>query len=98
LKEKQLKYCSGFTRITLEWPSSGNGSSQESLSVTIERQKGVLDAVFTGSVIVFIAVLFINFGTAIDLTVLREIITRPVGPAIGFVGQFIFMPLVSLSR
>jgi solute carrier family 10 (sodium/bile acid cotransporter), member 3/5 len=69
-------------------------ATTDNLIVVIAKHKGVLDIIFTASVIVFVAVLFINFGTALDLNVLRDIIIRPVGPAVGFVGQFIFMPLV----
>merc|ERR1719237_1290983 len=34
-------------------------------------------------------------GCALDLKVMKEVLRRPVGPAIGFVSQFVFMPLIS---
>ena len=34
-------------------------------------------------------------GIEIDLGVVRKVLKRPIGPAIGFVSQFIFMPLAA---
>merc|ERR1719150_1621647 len=34
-------------------------------------------------------------GCALDLKVIKEVLKKPIGPAIGFVSQFIFMPLCS---
>ncbi|XP_037025029.1 ileal sodium/bile acid cotransporter-like isoform X2 [Bradysia coprophila] len=67
------------------------------MSLTIIRESRAIDHAFTGSVIVLVALLYINFGAALDLTKLRGIITRPIGPAIGFCGQFIVMPLLGFG-
>uniref|UniRef100_A0A182FAH2 Uncharacterized protein n=1 Tax=Anopheles albimanus TaxID=7167 RepID=A0A182FAH2_ANOAL len=69
--------------------------STDTLPVTVIRQERVIDHVFTGSVILLISILYINFGAALDLGALKQIIRRPVGPVIGFLCQFVFMPLFS---
>lgn len=50
---------------------------------------------FTYSVIILVSILYINFGAAINLTTIKDIMRKPVGPIICFVCQFLFMPLVS---
>lgn len=70
--------------------------SQEFLHVTVIREQRVLDTVFTVCVAVFVSIFNINFGAALDLGALKGILKKPVGPVIGFVGQFILMPLVKI--
>lgn len=36
-------------------------------------------------------------GCALNLNVVRQILARPIGPAVGFVSQFSFMPLVGYN-
>ena len=45
------------------------------------------------SVLLVVALFFM--GIEIDLGVVRSVLRRPIGPAIGFVSQFIFMPLAA---
>lgn len=76
---------------------TANGISQcsnESLSVVIIREERLIDRIFTISVIVLVSILYINFGAALDLGKVKEILVRPIGPLIAFVCQFLFMPLV----
>lgn len=77
---------------------NSDGSTEradETLPLTIIREDRAIDHAFTGSVAVLVSLLYINFGAALDMTKLKGIIKKPVGPAIGFCGQFIVMPLVS---
>lgn len=37
----------------------------------------------------------INMGCALDMSIVKQNILRPVGPIVGFISQFTFMPLVS---
>lgn len=69
---------------------------ENKLPVTITREVRAIDHAFTGSIILLVSILYINFGAALDLTQLKGILRKPIGPAIGFCGQFLFMPLVSL--
>ena len=45
------------------------------------------------SVLLFVAFFFM--GIEIELSVVRSILRKPIGPVIGFVSQFIFMPLAA---
>lgn len=78
-------------------PNVDPEGTSNTLALTVIRESRAIDHAFTGSVIVLVALLYINFGAALDLTKLKGIITRPVGPAIGFCGQFVVMPLLSFG-
>uniref|UniRef100_A0A182IJS5 Uncharacterized protein n=1 Tax=Anopheles atroparvus TaxID=41427 RepID=A0A182IJS5_ANOAO len=69
--------------------------SSSNFPVIVIRKERVIDHVFTGSVILLMSILYINFGAALDVGALKQIARRPIGPVIGFLCQFIFMPLVS---
>lgn len=69
--------------------------SNESLGVTILRPARLIDKLFTYSVIILVSILYINFGAALSLEAISEILRRPVGPIICFMCQFVLMPLTS---
>lgn len=69
--------------------------SNETLNVIITREERLIDRLFTISVATLVSILYINFGAALDLGKVKEILVRPIGPLIAFVCQFLFMPLVS---
>ncbi|XP_063225144.1 ileal sodium/bile acid cotransporter-like isoform X2 [Bacillus rossius redtenbacheri] len=79
--------------------ASGEAAVAESrdLEVTVIRQDRAIDHAFTGSVIVLVSVLYVNFGCAVDWAAFRSTVRRPVGPLIGFVTHFLFMPLISFG-
>ncbi|EDW75134.1 uncharacterized protein Dwil_GK19860 [Drosophila willistoni] len=80
---------------TSELPT--NGSSDSSLEVRVVRPERVVDHVFVGSIILLMSLVYINFGAALNLEVLRGLITRPVAPSIGFIMQVVGMPLLSYA-
>lgn len=91
----------GTTHIFVEIQNKIDGTAEKSstiLPLIIIREETVLNHIFTGSVATLVSILYINFGAALDLSVLKGIIKRPIGPAIGFFGQFIVMPVVSLIK
>jgi len=69
--------------------------SNESLDVIILRIRRVIDAVFEYSLVVCLWILNINFGAALSLVVVKNILKRPIGPGICAVLQFLFMPLTA---
>jgi len=93
----------GFTSIKAgveEKPKDGHYvgiQSDEPLKLTVTRSKAKKTAskIFGYSVAVLISFAYINFGCALDLNVMKEVLRKPIGPAIGFITQFIFMPLCS---
>ncbi|XP_045516125.1 solute carrier family 10 member 6 [Pieris brassicae] len=82
-----LEVRRGITRIPV------NGS----LPVTVLRPQRPIDQAFTMSVAIFVSLIFINFGCAMHWPTVLEVIKRPLGPAIGMCGQFLFMPLISFG-
>jgi len=73
--------------------------AEESVRVTVTRSKAKKTAskIFGYSVAALISLAYINMGCALDLEVMKKVLRRPVGPAIGFLSQFIFMPLCSFA-
>lgn len=87
----------GSTNLYVEVTGKDNRTTKsgEKLPVTVIREERVIDTVFTASVATLVSILYINFGAALDLPTLKTILVRPIGPVIGFLSQFLFMPLLS---
>ncbi|CAG9819177.1 unnamed protein product [Phaedon cochleariae] len=66
-----------------------------SLEVTVIRKEKIIDTLFIASVATLVSLSYINFGCAMDWAELKNILKNPIGPAIGFFGQFIMMPLLT---
>lgn len=84
-----------FVEITMG--NNQKETSDEKLSVTVIREDRVVDHVFTYTVAILVSILYINFGAALDLKLLKTIVLCPIGPAIGVFGQFVVMPLLSFG-
>lgn len=87
----------GTTCILLEKQST-NGVIEESnqvLEVVVSKPERVIDTLFAITVVLLLAILFINFGAAIDIETMKRIYRRPIGPGIGTVCQLVFMPLIA---
>ncbi|XP_058978942.1 hepatic sodium/bile acid cotransporter-like [Musca domestica] len=67
----------------------------ETLDVIVLRNIGTMDVAFRVLVGAFVMLLYVNFGAVLELDALKEILLKPIGPAIGFVGQFLVMPVLS---
>lgn len=65
------------------------------LSVSVVRPPSLLADVVTGVMAALVAFNYINMGVQLDLHCIGKVLKKPIGPAIGFVCQFLFMPLVS---
>lgn len=89
----------GLTNVYVEMMAADGTTMERAntmLPIIIVREVRTIDHVFTGSVATLVSLLYINFGAALSLSKLKGIVRRPIGPSIGFVGQFLIMPLVSL--
>ncbi|KAJ8920283.1 hypothetical protein NQ315_011944 [Exocentrus adspersus] len=84
----------GQTRISCKNLET-NELAEGSLSITVIRKQRVVDRIFNISVAVLVSIIYINFGCAINWSELPVVLKKPIGPAIGFCGQFILMPLLS---
>lgn len=68
--------------------------SQNTLKVIIMKEIKPMDKVFSATVALLITIVYINFGAALDLDALIQILKKPIGPAIGFFCQYVVMPLI----
>ncbi|KAK5645255.1 hypothetical protein RI129_006555 [Pyrocoelia pectoralis] len=67
------------------------------VDVKVVRPKRVIDTVFTATVATLVSIIYVNFGCALNWKEVYTSLKKPVGPAIGFIGQFLFMPLISFG-
>ncbi|GFU54807.1 p3 protein [Nephila pilipes] len=65
------------------------------LVVSVIRPPSVLVNIVTGAMAALVAFNYINMGVQLDLHCIAKVLKKPIGPSIGFVCQFLFMPLVS---
>lgn len=72
-------------------------SKESALLVQVVRPHRAIDTIFIVTIITLMSVVYINFGAALNLEVLRGLVTRPVGPCIGFITQVVGMPLLSYA-
>jgi sodium/bile acid cotransporter 3/5 len=68
-------------------------SSRLAISVILPMSQ--ITKIFTISVAVLVSINYINMGCALDLSVVLSVLKRPIAPAIGFVCQYAFMPLIA---
>ncbi|XP_076331434.1 ileal sodium/bile acid cotransporter-like [Tachypleus tridentatus] len=64
-------------------------------SASVIRKPSVLKNVFTFLVAIVTGVNFISMGCQLDMKLIKQMLLKPVGLIIGFLCQFLFMPLVS---
>lgn len=69
--------------------------SNETLAIVIIREEKLIDKIFNISVAALVSILYINFGAAMDMEKVKEILVRPIGPLLAIVCKFLFMPLLS---
>ncbi|KAK4024157.1 hypothetical protein OUZ56_009545 [Daphnia magna] len=65
--------------------------------VTVVRESDTMDNIFTVIMIIMAVLNTINMGCALDMAIVKQNILRPVGPIVGFISQFTFMPLFAFG-
>lgn len=73
----------------------GGRSWTYDLLTSVIRPPSVLINGVTILFAVLVAFNFINMGVQLDLECIKNVLKKPIGPAIGFFCQFLFMPLAS---
>ncbi|XP_073827972.1 hepatic sodium/bile acid cotransporter-like [Musca autumnalis] len=81
--------------VQLRRPNEEPETALETLDVIVLRNVGKMDVAFKFLVGTFVMLLYVNFGAVLELDALKGILLKPIGPAIGFVGQFLIMPVLS---
>lgn len=84
-------------RLRLRSKKAAADRFSDCVPVVVTRPKRPIDTAFTVSVASLVAIIFVNFGCALDWELVKKTVRRPVGPAIGFTSQYIVLPLVSES-
>lgn len=93
----------GFSRLELTTCVSGPDNPElcitspwtQFLPVSVMKTMRVVDIVFRYVIGVAIIVINIAFGCKLDLGIVKECVKRPIALAIGFLCQYLLMPLVS---
>ncbi|KAF5282350.1 hypothetical protein FQR65_LT14339 [Abscondita terminalis] len=85
----------GKTVVVVTVKDSNGMLTQTQFDVKVVRPKRVIDTIFTSTVATLVSIIYINFGCALNWSEVRKTVKKPVGPAIGFLGQFIVMPMLS---
>jgi hypothetical protein len=63
--------------------------------VSVIRKERIIDHVFLGLVTLMVIFANVGMGCKIELSVVKEVLMKPIAPAIGFFCQYLIMPLVS---
>ncbi|KAF8782651.1 Sodium/bile acid cotransporter like protein [Argiope bruennichi] len=66
------------------------------LEVSVVRRVKAISRAFTASVATLVSLNYINMGCALDLSVVKAVLKKPIAPSIGFVSQYAVMPLLGL--
>ncbi|KAK4876140.1 hypothetical protein RN001_012562 [Aquatica leii] len=87
----------GKTSVVLTVRDAQSDLAETSVNIKVVRPIRVVDTVFTATVATLVTIIYINFGCALNWEEVRATVKKPIGPAIGFFGQFIVMPLLSFG-
>ena len=72
--------------------------ASEVLKMTVIINYQGINDIFITSIGVLLALAYVNMGATIDLSVVKQIVFKPIGPLLGIICQFGGMPLVSLIK
>ena len=64
-------------------------------TVYVVMSDRALNDLFTLIMILMVVVNTINMGAQLDIEIIKQVFRKPIGPFVGFVCQFGFMPLFS---
>ena len=89
----------GFTNIKAELIDQRDNKivASEDMKVSVVRKKTIQSKLFSYSVAILVSLAYINMGCAMDLEVVKQTLKKPVGPLIGFICQYLIMPLLSYA-
>jgi len=64
--------------------------------VSVMREERFIDHLFLGLVSLMVICANVGMGCKIDLAIVKEVLTKPIAPVIGFSCQYLIMPLVCM--
>ncbi|XP_069995515.1 hepatic sodium/bile acid cotransporter [Penaeus vannamei] len=71
------------------------GEGTLDMSVLLSYQK--LNDIFTLAIGILVAVVYVNMGATMNLEIIKNISKKPIGPLLGIVCQYLFMPLIAFG-
>lgn len=71
------------------------GRSVVDMSVLLSYQQ--LTDLFTLIIGILVSIVYVTMGATLDFQVIKRIFKRPVGPAVGIICQYVFMPLIAFG-
>lgn len=90
----------GYTSVRVRaytGPSAAPMLESDPLKVSVVRVIRTVDKVFVFAVAILMGLNYINMGCSLDLDVVKGTLLRPIGPVVGLLSQYIFMPLISFG-
>ncbi|XP_063590329.1 ileal sodium/bile acid cotransporter-like [Penaeus indicus] len=71
------------------------GEGTLNMSVLLSYQR--INDIFTLAVGILVAIAYVNMGATMDLEIIKDIGKKPIGPLLGIVCQYLFMPLIAFG-
>ncbi|XP_042866160.1 sodium/bile acid cotransporter-like [Penaeus japonicus] len=65
------------------------------MSVLLSYQK--INDIFTLTIGILVAIVYVNMGATMDFEIIKNISKKPIGPLLGIVCQYLFMPLIAFA-
>jgi len=87
----------GITEVKAELKLKDEIKAEKKLNVYVTRKKTIQSKIFAYSVAILVSLAYINIGCAMDIEVVKNTLKKPIGPAIGFISQFLIMPLLAYA-
>ena len=66
------------------------------VEIVVIQSDRSMNMIFNGVIGFMIILNTVNMGSSLDLEIVKGVLRRPIGPAVGSFCQFVLMPLVSL--
>jgi sodium/bile acid cotransporter 3/5 len=83
-------------RTKVRFSVNGEFDKDIEYAVSVIRPDRVVDRLFVGLVMTIVMLANIGMGCKVELEVVKEVLKRPIPPLIGFLCQYLIMPLVSM--
>lgn len=86
----------GHTQLNIVHKQSNGKTIDTSndLKITVKRKYSTVSTIFIYAVVILVSLNYINMGCALKLDVVKDVLRKPIAPAIGFICQYLIMPLV----
>lgn len=67
------------------------------IQISVIRKERIVDHLFVAVVTLLMMLAYVGMGCAVDLGAVKEVLKKPVAPIIGFMSQYVIMPLAAFA-